>query len=312
MEKLLDAVSEIKELYTVLVMSIIEGMKGEPVEYRDVVYSYDENHTVGLVLAQLFSATNCSVSTLLKISNFNDREMHGKDCLIISRGIIESCINCCYIMSAGEEVAQASIDHAISRGYRNTNKSVGKEGFSITAKNIPELTPTSTLSEILEKFTSKKNKPKNWTDLTVVQRIEQVYNVFGSNLATALSSSYLMVYGDASEVIHGSLAGAQIGNGTIAFRSHPLKDEEHLDIQRKHVESSLMSSFVAVSTVVEVFSKFSGNKELLILSERCLDLVIQHLNCKVGKPQTKKTKECFTTILPPNIRHQTKKKVKKP
>ncbi|MCK7630989.1 hypothetical protein MZ018_04480 [Shewanella sp. JNE10-2] len=77
-----------------------------------------------------------------------------------------------------------------------------------------------------------------------------------------------MVYSDASEVIHGTLFGAQIGSGSIPFSKTPSSTEEHLKVQLNHAEGALISTFIALDAAMNAFCTFANFEQFSIELER--------------------------------------------
>jgi len=253
------------ELYTLVdkhISSIaipIMLMLENSIDYNGEVFLYNEDEEVAKVITQMFLAARVSSNSVVKLSKFLD--MGSKDCLPIARAVIEGCINITYIMSKGSSAAEDALAHSIAKGYKKTNTSAGSGRHKINIKRIPEVKKTDYLLKILDRFTSKKGRSKNWTDQSVPQRIAFIESVFGNKCASGFNTAYLMIYGDASEIIHGSLAGAQMGNGSLPFGKRPQDFGDNSHIQNDHIKSALISLYIAVHSALYAFCKYTNFKQ---------------------------------------------------
>jgi hypothetical protein len=246
----------VREEYQILRYPIFLMLKDE-IEFKEETACYEQDDDVGLAVSQIITSVSSSVNTILLLASLDSKEMVAKDLLLIARSVIEGCINSIYIMSQGSLVAKSALEHSVVKGFRNTDRVAGKGKHQIKLKQLPIIHPNEDLTEILEKFTSKKGKYKNWTDLSVPQRIEAIEPVFGRKCAVGLASAYLIIYSDASEIVHGSVAGAKIANGTIAFGNFPRSDADHTRIQELHIENTLLSSFLSMHCFLDAFCQYA-------------------------------------------------------
>lgn len=252
MDELYNLVEEQISIIAIPIMLMLR----KSIEYSGEDFSYNEDEQVAKVITEMFLSARSSSNTVVRISKFSD--MSSKDCLPIARAVIEGCINITFIMSKGSSAAEDAVAHSITRGYKKTDISAGSGRHKLSLQRIPQVKRTDYLTSILERFTSKKGRSKNWTDFSVPQRINFIESVFGNKCASGFNAAYLMIYGDASEIVHGSLAGAQIGNGTIPFGKPPKDFTDDNSIQKEHVKSALISIYIAIHNALYAFCKYTN------------------------------------------------------
>lgn len=254
MDTLIDLVKYQKDIIAWPIMLMLE----KEIEYKGNVVSYSQDEHVVKAAIKILASIRSSTSTVLLLASQPTKEMYGKDTLPIARSIIEGSINTAYIMASGREVALRAIEHSVFKGFKNTDQCYGKGDLKFNIKKIPEITPSKELLRLIDQFTSKKGRAKNWTDHSVPERIAIIENSFKTSVAAALLTAYSTIYTSASEVVHGSVTGAEIGNGTIAFSNYPRTDMDHENVQRAHVQGSLLSCFISIQGVLEAFCSYSG------------------------------------------------------
>lgn len=216
-------------------------------------FCIDYSHKETSVLISLILSLGSSVETIKSISELSS--MRYKDALPISRSVIECCINVSYILSVGSEATENAIDHAITKGYRKLDASAGTGKHKISVKSSKQVEVDETLNEKLIKFSTKKGYQKGWTELSVPKRIAKIEGAFGHKHASTLNGAYLMTYSDASEVVHGSYFGALLSSGMQPFGKPPKELSEFTLAQERNMESSLLSSFLALHGMLCIFSE---------------------------------------------------------
>lgn len=253
MEKLIEIVEKEANILANPIMLMLQ----KEIKFEEKVIKYLQDEDVATAVSQILASLRASIRSMLLLASQDLDSMMAKDSLPIVRSVIEGCINATFIMAQGKNVANDALDHTVFKGFRNTDRSAGKGAHKVSLHRIPKIEPHDDLSELIEKFTNKKGRAKNWTDLSVPQRIECIEPVFGRTCATSLSMAYLMVYSDASEIIHSSVTGAKIANGTIAFSRYPRTQNDHMTIQKSHIEGALLSSFISLDSVLRAFCKYT-------------------------------------------------------
>lgn len=261
MDKLIEIVKEEASILVYPIMMMLE--KG--IEFQGETIRYHQDEEVAIAVLQILAALKASTNSILLLASQDAEAMMSKDSLPIARSIVEGCINATFIMALGKDVAKSALEHTVVKGFKNTDRTAGKGSHKMSLQRIPRIQPDESLSELIDKFTSKKGRAKNWTDLSVPQRIEKIEPIFGRKCAAGLTTAYLMIYSDASEIVHGSVAGAKIANGTIAFGKYPRSDQDHIKVQQSHIEGSLLSSFISMHSVLSAYCKYT---EFSALDER--------------------------------------------
>ena len=228
-------------------------LDNKQVNFEGDDFCIDYSHKETSVLISLILSLGSSVETIKSISELSS--MRYKDALPISRSVIECCINISYILSVGSDATENAIDHAITKGYRKLDASAGTGKHKISVKSSRQIEVDETLNEKLIKFSTKKGYQKDWTELSVPKRIEKIESTFGHKHATTLNGAYLMTYSDASEVVHGSYFGALLSSGMQPFGKPPKELSEFTLAQERNMESSLLSSFLALHGMLCIFSE---------------------------------------------------------
>lgn len=228
-------------------------LDNKQVNFEGDDFCIDYSHKETSVLISLILSLGSSVETIKSISELSS--MRYKDALPISRSVIECCINVSYILSVGSEATENAIDHAITKGYRKLDASAGTGKHKISVKSSKQVEVDETLNEKLIKFSTKKGYQKDWTELSVPKRIAKIESTFGHKHATTLNGAYLMTYSDASEVVHGSYFGALLSSGMQPFGKPPKELSEFTLAQERNMESSLLSSFLALHGMLCIFSE---------------------------------------------------------
>jgi hypothetical protein len=254
MQALLELVKTQKDIIAWPIGLMLE----KELKYKGSTVQYSKDDYVAIAATKILASLRASMGSALLLASQPHQEMHGKDLLPIARGIIEGCINTAYIMASGRDVAQKALEHSIYKGFRNTDKTFGSDSLKMSIKRIPGIQPSDELLKVIDQFTSKKGRSKNWTNHSVPERIAVIENSFKTSIATAFLTSYATIYGEASEVIHGSVTGADIGSGTIAFSKYPKNDNDHMEIQKSHIQSSLLTCFIAIQGVLEAFCSYAN------------------------------------------------------
>ena len=206
-----------------------------------------------IVVAQLLASIRSSCGTLSYLAN-SPAEVSKSECLFIARAIIETSINAAFILATGDAIARRAVEHSVVKGYKRNDRNVG--GFSLKRK-LFDVVPQD-LEKLLNEFSNKKGYIKDWTDTKVPERIEKIREVFGQKLTSLLFASYISVYSDASEMIHGSLAGAQIKCGAISFgefdHSILTKDKFGL-IENNHAQNATYGAFYSLLAISKIIAK---------------------------------------------------------
>lgn len=250
-------IAELLERLSKLTGNPVIYFAGGDVEINGVQYKYSQD-SIGVVVSQILLAIRSSITSLLFLSRA-DIDCSKADCLMIARGIVEGCINVSYVITKGDDVAQKSIKHAFVRGYKRNDRTIG----NLTLKrNIPITDP---MQKIMSEFINKKGYVQDWTNVTAIKRIVEIEKVYGHKMAHLLNTAYLMIYSDASEIIHGSLAGSQLRNGTISFNEHDASkgytSEYYASVNQCHIENAIYGSFWALLSTSYILCEYGKLEE---------------------------------------------------
>lgn len=235
-----------------LALPIIYYVGGEIVTDTETL-KIGKTSTTTIVVAQLLASIRSSCGTLDYLAN-SPPEISKGECLFIARAIIETSINAAFILASGDTIARRAIEHSVVKGYKRNDKNVG--GISLKRKLFDVL--PEDLEILLNEFSNKKGYIKDWTDTKVPGRIEKIHEVFGQRLTSLLSASYISVYSDASEMIHGSLAGAQIKSGAISFGEFDnriLSKEKFGRIEVNHAQNAIYGAFYSLLAISKIIAK---------------------------------------------------------
>ncbi|MEQ4659612.1 DUF5677 domain-containing protein [Providencia manganoxydans] len=189
-----------------------------------------------------------SLDILTKYSRLNQ-------CYIISRALLERVINYCYLLYASNEEYESFVDYTKNKAARSLSRKIELDGvkkvsvdFANGYYELPE-----DYKRAVDKFTSKNGKEiPRWTSLNIDKRACFLDEKSGKNLLLHV----LMIYGDASEALHGTLYGALFHLGTYNIDSIPT-DQKSLDEHRNSTLSFLY--FMASSAIGTLFFSLKDN-----------------------------------------------------
>ncbi len=209
------------------------------------------------VLVPLFSAITNSTNTLIGLSDGPGPQT--RDCYSIARSIVELCVNACYIMSNGPEMAKKAMRHAQQKKYREMEQEtrIGSGKLKIAAQGRPEIEEIPGLREAIDEFSNARGKAKDWTDKKLEERIASVGKHASDGIQGHLDFARFMIYREASEVLHGSLYS------TLHFWGV----SEHVDSHDEYAEAKwiagqheliLLSAISAQSACIETFHRLYG------------------------------------------------------
>ncbi len=213
--------------------------------------------TIKAILFPSLVALSSSCTTILKLSTVPG--LQTRDCYGIARSIIELSINLSYILAEGPPLAKKAIRHAQQKMHRNLNREskIGEQLISVLAGRKGDLSDELKLTEILKEFTSKKGREKDWTDLSIDQRIEAVGIAFGDNILGHFHFSKFLNYRYASEILHGTHFGACYTFGLFEpYSSNPLAAPGN-EFGSKHI-MVLMAITSAIFALEKSFHKKYG------------------------------------------------------
>jgi Family of unknown function (DUF5677) len=141
---------------------------------------------------------------------------HVRDCFPIARSIIEIGVNLAYIAAMGEKAAEQARRHSLWRSVTDLERrrEFGALKLHHRARSLDELDDIPGMRDVVDWIARQGSdvpRRREWTALSVPQRIAVVLEKLGAG--TALADAYFHLYGDASEIVHGSVYGCFLSPG---------------------------------------------------------------------------------------------------
>jgi hypothetical protein len=168
---------------------------------------------------------------------------------IISRALLERVINFCYIQYATNDEFTSYIDYTKNKAARSLSRNLTLNGERKCSLNFinEKFSLPEEYQEAVNKFTSNKGKEiPRWTQVSIDNRANLLDSMTGQNLFIHI----MMIYGDASEALHGTLYGSLFHLGVYNIGSVP-SDQESLIKNTCAVKSFLY--FMASSAIQTIF-----------------------------------------------------------
>ncbi|MBQ4862854.1 hypothetical protein J8L98_14300 [Pseudoalteromonas sp. MMG013] len=193
----------------------------------------ESNSKRAIKLYPLFSAIiEDSISLDLLATNSRVNQ-----CYIISRALLERVINLSYLLYAPDDEYNSFVDYTKNKAARSLSRKIEIEGqkkvsleFSNDAYELPQ-----DYKDAVDRFTSAKGREiPRWTKLSIDKRADFLDKKSGKNLLMHV----LMIYGDASEALHGTLYGALFHYGLYNPSARP-KDKSDFDREKYNTLSFL-------------------------------------------------------------------------
>lgn len=158
-------------------------------------------------------------------------------CYIISRALLERVINFCYLLYSPEDEYESFVTYTKNKAARGLSRKIeigGQKKVSLEFSGGEYELPQD-YRDAVERFTSENGREiPRWTKFNIEKRAIFLDEKSGRNLLLHV----LMIYGDASEALHGTLYGALFHLGIFSPGSIP-KDQESLDQHRNNTLSFL-------------------------------------------------------------------------
>lgn len=236
------------------------------------VVTYLEQKLVGTlpqavvqVVAPMSLAVGGSVQSIVELTKGLTPAV--RDCFPIARSVVETMVNACYVLACGSEVAEKAIRHAQQKYCRDMDRTFGKGDnlLRVQAVGVPNFKWDFDLADALAEFTSKNGKEKNWTDDSVPVRITTVEEKLSPSIAKLLLGAYAIVYGDASEITHGSLYGVN-----LFFRGRgqsPKSQDDYQKLMRNHVRGIYYAVFIALTGYLRAVFDIQKHQSMIDLVE---------------------------------------------
>ena len=233
---------------------------------------------IGLVIPANLSITN--IRELIKT-----RGALVRDCLPIARGVIETLVNASFLMT-DTSLADQAWRHSQQKLLRKFDKKFGRGEFSIHVKyDAPdELKGISGIESAIQEFSTRKGQERAWTELSVEQRIEAIGHRFGKEIAGGFLGAYAVIYSDASEVLHGSLYGAQLFYRSADRLTGQIED--HKEACRGYAESIVFSLFLGLNSLIRALCQKEVLSDIDALLgnyyQKFVDLHMEELESRSG------------------------------
>lgn len=229
---------------------------------------------INRVIKALMHMVGISGHSLLRLTE--EVGLGAKDGYPVARGIIEGAVNVAYLMASDPEVARKAQRHAEVRAYRDLNREAEMGGLQIRAGYAGQL-PAADLQRLetmASEFTTAKGREKDWTDLSLRQRLDATTTAFPGTALMSLTVSAFNIYRHASEVLHGSYYGALLVWGLTVPQAKPIdRDSFRLNFL-DHQFSALSSAIFAIAGMVECFSIYADIPNL----KAQVDLALRRLS----------------------------------
>lgn len=230
------------------------------------------NPEVFRVILTMIHMAGISGHSMLKLTE--EVDLGVRDAFPLARGIIEGVINICLIMAEGPDSASRAARHAEVKAYRDLKRESNIGDMTITLSHTDQLPSAeiARLDAMLPEFTTKRGRERNWTDLTILRRLEVISKTFPNSTLVSLNASTFNIYRHASEIIHGSYFSAAYFWGlTLPGRGAPKDSDEFRLTLVNHQFSVLMSTIFAYAGLVECFANYVKIPELLTQTNEQLD-----------------------------------------
>lgn len=157
---------------------------------------------------------------------------------IISRALLERLTNFCFLQLCTDDEFRDYVDYTLNKIGRRMDRSIEANGEKKARVALQggdfELPPEITAA--VAKFTSERGREKTrWTSVSLPDRAAVIEAKLGN---TGLFMSFLTMYADASEALHGTLYGAAFHLGAYDVGAVP-QDQASLDRHRYETLSFL-------------------------------------------------------------------------
>jgi hypothetical protein len=228
------------------------------------------NPDINRIIKALMHMIGISAHSLVTLTD--EVGLGAKDTYLIARSVCEGSINIAYLMASDPEIARKAQRHAQVRAFRDLHREQTTGGWTINLGYQGALPPTEVdrLESMAREFTSARGREKDWTDLTVRQRLDAASMAFGSTALLSLSVSFANIYRHASEVTHGSYYGALMIWGLTAPGFSRSGSSALRLVFADHQFSSLVSAIFAFAGVVECFAQYAKIQSLKVSVEDVL------------------------------------------
>lgn len=201
----------------------------------------------------------------------------------LARPLLESSYNLVFYVRFPDELDRA-IRHALQRIVRHQERTTQIGDISWTYRREPGIRVCPDMQQMIDEFTSNRDRPKNWSDASLIGRVEKLRPHVAKRYVSLFALTHTLLYEDASEVIHGTPFGAMFARGLDGSEGNLLKAFE-TDPDRKKYQMKLSDHFFnfAVSlyalTMAEVckWTGDSSRENIFYETADKIDLHMAHL-----------------------------------
>lgn len=200
-------------------------------------------------------------SSCQTVTKFRQPGYETRDCFIIARSIVESMINCCFILAEGPKAASKAIRHARQKAFRDLSRDskIATSRIKLSSLNVPQAEEILGLEEDLKEFSHRSGlENRNWTTKSVDERIRIAGEKFGSEVLTNLHIARFSIYRHSSEIIHGSFFGSAFWAGFLSPNSTPKSDEDFSKIVGEWHWLLLFGTILSVHAFLVAFDSKYG------------------------------------------------------
>ena len=176
----------------------------------DITYKVSKGNFEGRFAdAWVLLGSSCN-SSMAVYSMTPKADMFWNEIVMITRSIQEKLVNYCYYTVCDDEEAERFMLYPLYRMYHNTRQvrdhKHGKLVLEFNGRESLESDPKVRRALTLFADKPKRQGKQSWTKLNFDQRLERIVNECKMS-DPLLSMGSMVIYPDASEILHGSLYG---------------------------------------------------------------------------------------------------------
>lgn len=219
-------------------------------------YSRPEKEIEPAVATTVGMICQTAGSSCQTITKFHQPGYETRDCFIIARSIVESMINCCFILAEGPEAASRAIRHARQKAFRDLTRDskIATSRIRLSGLSVPRVEDIQGLEDDLKEFSHRSgSENRNWTSKSVDERIRVAGEKFGGEILTKLHIARFSIYRHSSEIIHGTFFGSAFWAGFLSPSSAPKSDEDFTRIVGEWHWMLLFGTILSVHAFLQAF-----------------------------------------------------------
>ena len=106
-----------------------------------------------------------------------------RDSYVIARVVYETAVNTCFILAAGEDVAERAVRYSRQKSIRDLDRKfyIGDDERRLKWSGVDELLSDPLNQELLEEFTTKSGREVTaWTEKNVPERLKTIHAKYGA------------------------------------------------------------------------------------------------------------------------------------